>query len=203
MGAIYRDLCHMSCVKCGQGWQSRFVTSRCVSLFFNSLVTVSCNQIQLSALQDLPPSKGRSKAVAGLVLLNPPALLPLLGKDHCLSLLQGWDLTCLVLSSLSYLQFFCPVEPGTWKSCSVCACGCPLMCWPATVTHGIGKVLGLVIVSICAESWVPQVHQSGRGNTEDPFSIWGAFGKQILRRRALALPSLLGMVHRHLHPLSW
>lgn len=111
-------------------------------------------QIQLSALQDLPPSKSRAiahKPVAGPGLLNPPALLPFLGKDHCLSLslsqLQGWDLACLVLSSPPHLQFYCPVEPGTCKSCSFCAPPVRSCADCLAVTHGRGRVLGSVITS--------------------------------------------------------
>lgn len=79
-------------------------------------MAVSRSQIQLPALQDLPPSKGRAiahRTVAEFGLLNPSALLSLLDKDHCLSLLlgllQGWDLACLAVSSLPSLAvlLFC------------------------------------------------------------------------------------------------
>lgn len=75
-------------------------------------MAVSRSQIQLPALQDLPPSKGRAiahRTVAEFGLLNPSALLSLLDKDLslCLSLLlgllQGWDLACLAVSSLPSL----------------------------------------------------------------------------------------------------
>lgn len=75
-------------------------------------MAVSRSQIQLPALQDLPPSKGRAiahRTVAEFGLLNPSALLSLLDKDLLLGLLQGWDLACLAVSSLPSLAvlLFC------------------------------------------------------------------------------------------------
>lgn len=185
----------------------------CVTvLHFSSLMAVNCSQIQLPALQDLLSSKGRAiahRTVAEFGLLNPSALLSLLGKDHCLSLLlgllQGWDLACLAVSSL--------------PSHAV-----PLSCWARDLQESLtlSPCLSANVLRAGCHTW--QRWGAGFSNSQQTLVLKAGFlkyislaevslkthfpyrkalGKKTLRERALTLPSLLGMLHWHHHPLSW